>query len=96
VSVRSSFPCINKGVRIELTILTLYRPAVPFGNRKNILEDIFSSVLSQFKKYYPFGNLKFDNLRIFQSLRLRILMKKILPISLKLNFTPNTLGYVVG
>ena len=28
--------------------LTHYRPAMPFGNRKNILEDVFSSVLSQF------------------------------------------------
>jgi len=27
-----------------------YRPAMPFGNRKNIFEDLFSSVLSQFKK----------------------------------------------
>jgi len=34
---------------------------------KNILEDLFSSELSQFKKYHPFGNLKFNNLGIFQS-----------------------------
>jgi len=26
---------------------------MPFGNKKNILEDIFSSVLPQFKKYHP-------------------------------------------
>jgi len=64
---------------------------MPFGNR-NILEDLFSSVLSQFKKYHPSENLKFNNLGIFQSLKLHILMEKILPISLKLNFTPNTLG----
>jgi len=32
---------------------------------------------------------------IFQSLKLRILVEKILPISLKLNFTPNTLGCYV-
>jgi len=60
--------------------------------RKNILQDLFSSVLSQFRKYHPSENLKFNNLGIFQSLKLRILMEKILPISLKLNFTPNTLG----
>jgi len=48
--------------------------------------------LSQFKKYHPSGNLEFNNLGIFQSLKLHILMEKILPISLKLNFTPNTLG----
>jgi len=58
-----------------------------------ILEDIFSSVLSQFREYHPSGNLKFYNLGIFQSLKLRILVKKIIPISLNLHFTPNTLGY---
>jgi len=46
--------------------------------------------LSQFKKYHFFGNLKFNNLRILQSLKLRILMEKNLPISLKLNFTLTT------
>jgi len=56
-----------------------------------ILEDLFSSVSSQFKKYHPFGNLKLNNLGIFQSLKFRIRMGKILPISLKLNFTRNTL-----
>jgi len=44
------------------------------------------------KKYYLSENLKFNYLGIFQSLKLRILMGKILSISLKLNFTPNTLG----
>jgi len=57
-----------------------------------ILEDLFSSVLSQFKTYQPSKNLKFNNSGIFQSLKLRILVEKILPISLNLNFTPNTLG----
>jgi len=65
--------------------------AVP-KQKKNILEDLFSSVLSQFKKYHPSANTKFNNLRIFQSLKLRNLMGKILQISLKLNSTPNTLG----
>jgi len=46
--------------------------------------------LSQFKKHHPSKNLKFNNLGIFQSLKLCILI--ILPISLKLNFAPNTLG----
>jgi len=36
-----------------------------------ILEDLFSSVLSQFKKHHPSRNLKFNNLGIFQSLKLR-------------------------
>jgi len=48
--------------------------------------------LSQFKKYHPSGNLKFNNLGIFQSLKLRILVGKIPPITLKLSFTPNTLS----
>jgi len=53
---------------------------MPFGNRKkNILEYLFSSALSQLKKHYPSGNLKFYNLGIFQSLKLRILVGKIAP-----------------
>jgi len=52
------------------------------------LEDLFSSVLSQFKKYHPSGNRKFNNLGIFQSLKLRNLMGKIHRNSLKPNFTP--------
>ena len=42
----------------------------------NILEDLFSSVLSQFKKYHASRNLKFNNLGIFQSLKFRILIEK--------------------
>jgi len=48
--------------------------------------------LLQFKKYHPPENLKSNNLGIFQSLELRSLILRILRISLKLNFTPNTLG----
>jgi len=59
--------------------------------KKNIFEDLLSSILSQSKKYHS-ENLKFYNLGISKSLKLRILEGKILPISLKLNFTPNTLG----
>ena len=37
--------------------LTRHRPAMSFGNRKkNILEDLFSLVLSQFKKYHSLEN----------------------------------------
>jgi len=43
--------------------------------------------LSQFKKYHPSGNLIFNYLGIFQSLKLRILMEKILSMSLKPNYT---------
>jgi len=59
--------------------------------RKNILEDPSSSELSTLKKYHPSWNLKFNNLGISKSLMFRILMGTIVPISLKLNFTPNTL-----
>ena len=63
-----------------------------FGTKKIIiLEDIFSLLFSQFKKYRPSGSLKFNNLGIFQSFKLRDFMGKILRISLKLNFTSNTL-----
>jgi len=48
--------------------------------------------LSKFKKYHPSGNLKFNNLGIFQSLKLRNLMGKILSMALKQNFTPNALS----
>jgi len=41
---------------------------------KNILEDLFISVLLQFKKISPLW--KFDNLSIFQSLKFRILIEK--------------------
>jgi len=44
--------------------------------KKNILGDLFSSVLSQFEKYHPSGNLKFDYLGIFQSSKLRDLIEK--------------------
>jgi len=63
----------------------------------NILEDLFSSVLSQFQKSHPPpGNLKFNYSGNFQSLKLRISMEKILSISLRINFTPNTLGCYAG
>jgi len=57
-----------------------------------ILEDLFSSALSQFKKFHPSGNLNFNIFGIFQNLKLRYLMRKILRIFLKLNLTPNTSG----
>jgi len=48
--------------------------------------------LSKLKKYHLSGNLKFNNLGIPHSLKLRNLMGNILRILFKLNFTPNTLG----
>jgi len=57
--------------------LTNYRPAMPFGNRsKKKVGDLFRSALSQFKKYPPSGNLKFNNFGIFQTLKFRISMEK--------------------
>jgi len=60
--------------------------------KKTILEVLFSSVLLHLKKYHLSDNMKFDNLGIFQSLKLRNLMGKILQISLKLNFTLGCYG----
>jgi len=59
------------------------------------LEDLFGSVLSKLKKFHLFQNLEFNNLGIFHSLKLRVLMGKFLSISPKLNFTSNTLGCYV-
>jgi len=84
--------CRNVVLKKLVVPLTHYRPAMPFGNRKIHL--IGSSLFSieQLKKYHPSGNLKLNNLGFFQSLKLRILLEKILAVSLNLNFTPNTLG----
>jgi len=51
---------------------------MPLGKRKkkDILEDRYRSVLSQFQKYNPSGILNFNNLGIFQSLKLLILLGK--------------------
>jgi len=59
---------------------------------KSILEDLFSSVLSQYQKYQPPENPKFNYSGIFQSLKLRISKEKFLPISPEKNFTRSTLG----
>jgi len=75
-----------------MNALPQYRPAMPFGNKNFVLEDLFSSVLSQFIKYHHFKNLNFNNLGISQSLKFRIFMGKNSSNSRKLNFTPNTLG----
>jgi len=72
---------------------TRYCPAMPFGNRKKILQKIFAvQYCHNLKKYHPSGNLKFINSGTSQSLKFPILMETTLPISLKLNFTLNTLG----
>jgi len=62
--------------------LTHYRLAMPSETDIFILEDLFSSVLSQFKISHVSGNLTFNNLVIFQSLELRILVEKIVSISI--------------
>jgi len=67
---------------------------MPFANRKKYFRGSFQLKIVTIKKYHLTGNLKFNNLGIFQRLKLRISMEKILPTSLKLNFTQNTLdGY---
>jgi len=72
--------------------LTHNRPTMPFGNRKIYFTGSFQFSIVTISKISPSGDLKFNYLGIFQSLKLLILMEKILSISRKLNFTPNTLG----
>jgi len=60
--------------------------------KKKYFRGFFSLVLSHLKKYHPSGNMKFNYLGISRGLKLRVLVRKILSISLKLNFTPNNLG----
>jgi len=67
------FYCVNLLVSLSIS----YRPAIPFGNKKTfILKDLFSAGLCQFKKYHPHGNLKLNNLHIFESLKVHISMEK--------------------
>jgi len=52
---------------------------MPFGNRKKYFGDLFSSVLSQFKKKiknHPSENLKFNDLAFSKASNLRTLMEK--------------------
>jgi len=74
----------------------LVNPQAPIDavrkQKKKYFRDLFSLLLSKFKNYHPSGNLKLNNLGIFQSLKLLNLLGKIIRISLKLNFTPKTLG----
>jgi len=66
---------------------------MPFGNRKIHIRGFFQFIFFTIQKISRLsGNLKFNNVGIFQSLKLRILAEKKLPISLKLNFSSNTLG----
>jgi len=58
------------------SILNPPPPSDALQKQKKKLEDLFSSVLSQFKKYRPSGNLKCNNLGIFPELKLHILMEK--------------------
>ena len=55
----SSHVLVTKNRTQEARLLTHYRPEMPFENRRIFL------VLSQFKKYHPSGNVKFNNLSIF-------------------------------
>jgi len=65
---------------------------MPFGNRKKYFRGSFHFGIVTIQKISPPRNLNFNYSGIFQSLKLRILMEKILSISLMLNLTPNTLG----
>jgi len=61
--------------------------------KKKYFRGYFQFSIITIQKYHPPGNPKLNYLGDFQSLKLRISMEKIVSISLKLNFSPNTLGY---
>jgi len=65
-------------------MLTHYRSAMPFGKRKTYFRGSFQFTIITIQKISPPGNMKFNYLCIFQSLKLRISKEKILSISLKL------------
>jgi len=77
---------------VVLFLLNPLPPSDAVRKQKNILEDLSSSLSSQFKKYHPSGNLTSNNLGIFQRLKFRISMEIVLSISFELKFTPNTSG----
>jgi len=72
-------------------MLTHYGPVMPLRELNYFRGSLQFSIVT-IKKISPTRNLKFHYLDIFQSLKSRISMEKILTISLKLNFTPNTSG----
>jgi len=63
-----------------------------FGNRNIYFRESFQFSIVTIKKYHLSGNPKSDYLGVFQTLKLLILLRKILSVTFKLNFTPNTLG----
>ena len=68
----------------------LHRPAMPFGNRKKYFRGSHLVQYCLSSKNTPLWKPEINNLGIFQSLKLRNSIVKILQISLELNFTPNT------
>jgi len=62
------------------TLLFLLNPLPPSDavrkQKKIIYEDLSSSVSSHFKQYHRSGDLKYNNLGIFQGFEFRILMEK--------------------
>ena len=57
-------------------LLNPMSPSDAAWKQKFILEDLFSSALSQSKIYHPSGNLKFNYLATYQSLKLRFIVEK--------------------
>jgi len=59
---------------------------MPFGNRKKYSRCSFQFSIARIKKYHPL-------FKHFSKLKIAFIsMEKIVSISLKLDFTPNTLG----
>jgi len=69
--------------------LTHYRPAMTSGDRKKYFTGSFQFSTVTIYKIYPLWKPEIYIFRHF--LKLKTALEKILSISLKLNFTPNTL-----
>jgi len=63
--VRSSLPSINIGVQIEHTVLTHYRPAMPFGDRKKYFKASFQFSIVTIYKISPLWKPKIEKFRHF-------------------------------
>jgi len=74
-------------------MLTHYRPAKPSGNRKTYFRGSFQFSIVTISKISPLWKPELYLFSNFSKLAIAYFNgKKILLISLKLNFTPSTLG----
>jgi len=69
---------------------------MPFGNREIYFRGSFKFSIVTIQRISPIWKLEIQSFRHFAKLKISYFNeKKILPISLKINFTPNTLGKLI-